>query len=97
MQEAIKAVEAICRLLANKPNNTLAECLNEMTKNSVFNDEKILLGIMNKLWGAYFSNFVRHADKPESIVKSRIEFAEAKFSLVMCSATVNFLKEKYGK
>jgi hypothetical protein len=24
-------------------------------------------------------------------------FAEAKFSLVMCSATVNFLKEKYGK
>ncbi len=97
MQESIKAVEAICRLLADKPDSTLGGRLDEMLKSSTFNDEKILLDLLKIFWRDYFSNFVRHAEKPQSVIKSKIEFVEAKFSLVMCSATVNFLKDKYGK
>ncbi len=95
IEESVKAVEAVCRLLVNKPGSTLGGCLEEMFKVSVFNDEKALLEVLKNFW-KYSSNFVRHATKPESVEKSKIEFAEAKFSLVMCSATVNFLKEKYG-
>lgn len=86
IKESISAVEAICQLVAGKPKATLGACLGELKKKGALHPA--LEKAMSHLYG-YTSDEggIRHALTEDSVVPS---YSEAKFTLVVCSAFVNF-------
>ena len=89
IKEAISAVEAICKIITNDDKETLGKALKKI-------DPKIeihpaLKDAFDKLYG-YTSDEdgIRHAllDIPN------LDFEDAKFMLVSCSAFINYLKAK---
>ena len=91
IKESISAVEATCNLLAGK-KITLGQCLKEIK-------EKVgLHGALEKAFSSLYgytseAEGIRHAllDEPT------LNFEDAKFMLVSCSAFVNYLKAKASK
>ena len=93
ISESCKAVEAMVRKINGDHTKTLGDSLKEITKLGKSDSDKILFKSLDKFWG-YASQFgIRHADNPTK--EYDIKLADAKLSLVMCSAWVNFFKEKY--
>ncbi len=93
IKESISAVEAMCCKITGKPNATLGNALNEIEKSH--NLHKALKASFSALYG-YTSDAggIRHSLLEDDIA---IEFEDAKFMLVSCSAFVNYLLEKTQK
>lgn len=92
IKESISSVEAICRQITNE--STLDKALPKLKTKGIIIPDKLYKG-MKELY--YFTNGeagIRHALMDESI---NIDFEEAKYMLVVCSAFVNYLKEKLAK
>lgn len=92
IKESISAVEALCGLVTGESTPTLGHCLKELEKHVDLHGA--LRSAFEKLYG-YTSDAegIRHAllDQP------RLDFEDAKFMLVACSAFVNYLKAKLSK
>lgn len=92
IKESISAVEAICRLITGKDNATLGQALKVIKGKITLHPA--LEQAFSKLYG-YTSDEqgIRHSllDEPD------IDFEDAKFMLVSCSAFINYLKLKSSK
>ncbi len=89
IKESISAVESICRIIGEKPKATLGEALKKIEDKVEIHPA--LKMAFDKLYG-YTSDEdgIRH-----SIMDLKdIDFEDAKFMLVSCSAFINYLKEK---
>jgi hypothetical protein len=90
IKEAISAVEGICAIITESPKATLGDALKKLTDKGIELHPALKDGF-SKLYG-YTSDAqgIRHAlmDKPN------LDFEDAKFMLVSCSAFVNLLKAK---
>ncbi|MEA5516495.1 AbiJ-NTD4 domain-containing protein [Nodularia sp. UHCC 0506] len=91
IKESISAVESICRLIANDNKTTLGKALNIIEKQQKVALNGLLKEAYSKLYG-YTSGAegIRHALLDES----NLDFEDAKFMLVSCSAFINYLKGK---
>jgi len=93
IKESISAVEAICRQIAGS-NATLGKALGEIRRQGKVDLHSALEGAFDKLYG-YTSDEegIRHSllEEPE------LDFEDAKFMLVSCSAFINYLKVKVSK
>lgn len=88
IKEAISAVEAVCKILTGDDNATLSQALKLLGKKSGEPPHQALQKAFEKLYGyANDAEGIRHAllDEPT------LDFADAKFMLVCCSAFVNYL------
>lgn len=92
IKESISAVEAICRLISGKDKAKLGEALKEIEK--AVEIHPALKVAFSKLYG-YSSDAegIRHALSEES----NLDFEDAKFMLVSCSAFINYLVSKSSK
>jgi hypothetical protein len=92
IKESISAVEATCKLIANNPKATLGDAIKEVKKK--VDIHPALEKAFDSLYG-YTSNAegIRHAllDKP------KLDFEDAKFMVVSCSAFINYLISKSSK
>jgi hypothetical protein len=92
IKESISAVEAICRLITGKDDATLGQALKVIKAKITVHPA--LEQAFSKLYG-YTSDAdgIRHSllDEPD------IDFEDAKFMLVSCSAFINYLKLKSSK
>lgn len=92
IKESISAIESICKLITKNPKGTLGRCLN-----TIENDVELhpaLKEAFKKLYG-YTSDAegIRHALMDES----NLDFEDAKFMLVSCTAFTNYLIAKAAK
>lgn len=89
IKESISAVEAICQLITSDNKATLGKALKEIEKNIGIHPS--FKSALDKLYG-YTSDAegIRHA----LLEESTLEFEDAKFMLVVCSAFTNFLISK---
>lgn len=94
IKESMSAVEAMCNLVAGSSSATLGQALSELDKNKTVDMHPALRGAFQKLYG-YTSDAdsIRHA----LLEESNLDFEDAKFMLVSCSAFVNYLKAKAAK
>lgn len=92
IKESISAVESICKMITQNPKGTLGKCLNEM-ENHVEIHSALKDGF-KKLYGyTSDSNGIRQALMEEP----NLDFEDAKFMLVSCSAFINYLISKATK
>jgi hypothetical protein len=84
----------MCNLIAESSSATLGQAIKELDRNKTVTLHPALRDAFSKLYG-YTSNAegIRHAllDEPN------LDFEDAKFMLVSCSAFVNYLKVKSAK
>lgn len=94
IKESISAVEAICKIISGNSSSTLGSALNMMERSGSFKMHGALKEAFSKLYGyTNDAEGIRHALMSESTV----EFEDAKFMLVACSAFVNYLIRKWDK
>lgn len=95
IKESISAVESICRLIANDGKATLGQALKIIENDGKIELHPALKSAFEKLYG-YTSDEdgIRHALMN---VNDDVNFEDAKFMLVSCSAFVNFLMVKASK
>lgn len=91
MKESILAVEAICSKIANKPKASLGDALNILEKEH--NLHTALKLSYSSLYG-YTSDAggIRHKLKDGD---QEVQYEDALYMLVTCSAFINYLKSKY--
>lgn len=92
VKESISAVEAICRLIANDKNATLGQAL-KMIKDKVGLHGALEKGFSSLYGYTSSAEGIRHA----LLEESTLDFEDAKFMLVSCSAFVNYLVSKASK
>lgn len=94
IKESISAVEAVCNTIAGSSSATLGQALKVLEKKNTVELHPALKDGFDKLYG-YTSDAdgIRHA----LLKKSNIDFEDAKFMLVSCSAFVNYLTTKSVK
>ena len=92
IKESISAVEALCVNLTGA--TTLGQALTKLDKDSTIKTHPALNEAFKKLYG-YTSDAggIRHA----LLEEDSLEFEDAKFMLVSCSAFVNYLQAKAAK
>src|ERR1700730_357857 len=90
IKEAISAVESMCRIIANDPKATLGDALKKVEKMGVKLHPSLKIAF-EKLYG-YTSDHggIRHS----LLDQSNVDFEDAKFMLVSCSAFLNLLKAR---
>jgi len=92
IKESISAVEAICRLITKNDKATLGQALKEV-------ETKIALhGALKKGFSSLYgytssADGIRHA----LLEEAKLNFEDAKFMLVSCSAFVNYLIAKTSR
>ncbi len=92
IKESISAVETICKMIINKPNATLGQALKEV-ENKIPIHPALKEGF-SKLYGYTSSpTGIRHSFYDLSV----IEYDDALYFLVVCSAFINYLKSKSSK
>lgn len=89
VKESISAVESICKNISGKTGASLPDALDAIKKR--YDIHPAFEIALNKMY-AYTSDAdgIRHGLSAKSV----IDFADAKFFLVACSAFVNYLKSK---
>jgi hypothetical protein len=92
IKESISAVEALCRIITDNPKATLGKALDQLAAAGV-NVHPSLKGAFDKLYG-YSSDAsgIRHSLSGEET----LDYDDAKFMLVSCSAFVNLLRARAG-
>lgn len=92
IKESISAVEALCVIITGNNKASLGQALTEIEKKHTLHEA--LKKSFSSLYG-YTSDAsgIRH-----SLIENGtdVDFEEAKFMLVTCSAFINFLKAKYS-
>ena len=93
IKESISAVEQVCQEITGDKKATLGQCLKAIDNNTL---HPALKQAFSKLYG-YTSDQggIRHAEGVGA--GSSVEFEDAEFMLVACSAFVNYLQAKQGK
>jgi hypothetical protein len=93
IKEAVSAVEALCNLIVGSKTTTLGHAIRKLETAGV-DTHPALEDALAKMYG-YSSDAdgIRHALMDES----NLDFEDAKFMLVSCSAFVNYLLAKAGK
>lgn len=86
IKESISSVEALCTKLTGEA--TLGQALKRLEANGSIKTHPALNGAFQKLYG--YTSDVRHA----LLEEDDLEFEDAKFMLVSCSAFVNYLQAK---
>jgi len=90
IKESISAVEALCKIILGNDKVTLGEALNEFEKK--YKLHNALKKSFSSLYGfTSDSGGIRHSLLEDDVV---LDFADAKFMLVSCSAFINYLKVK---
>lgn len=90
IKESISAVEAFCKIIAQDEKATLSKALAIIEKQHSLHSS--LKEAYNKLYGyASDADGIRHAMIENG---NAVEFEDAKFMLVTCSAFINYLKAK---
>jgi hypothetical protein len=89
VKESISAVEAICKIVTTNEKATLGDTIKILSKES--KSHPAFLSALDKLYG-YTSDEsgIRHS----LIDMDKVDFAEAKFMLVICSAFINYIHLK---
>jgi hypothetical protein len=91
INESISAVEAMCNIISGKKNKGLGSALGEIERTKKVEVHKALKGGFEKIYGwTSDANGIRHP----MMEMSNVDFEDAKFMLVSCSAFINYLKEK---
>ena len=92
IKESISAVESMCQIIAKDKKATLGQALKKIEE--IIPIHKALKNAFSQLYG-YSSEEggIRHA----LLAEPNVEFEDAKFMLISCSAFVNYLKEKVSK
>jgi AbiJ N-terminal domain 4 len=92
IKESISAVEAICRIITGKQKATLGKALDQLAAAGV-NVHPALKDAFDKLYG-YSSDAdgIRHS----LLRETTLDYEDAKFMLVSCSAFVNLLRARTG-
>lgn len=94
VKESISAVESVCKVISGNEKATLKDALNSLISNGM-NIHGSLKSATLALYGyASDEGGIRHAERE---TESTVTFEEAKFMMVTCSATVNYLVAEYGK
>jgi hypothetical protein len=92
IKESISAVEAICNLIIGNDHSTLGGALKKIESKVVIHPA--LKSAFSALYGYTSSaDGIRHA----LLDQSKLDFEDAKFMLVSCSAFVNYLMIKSSK
>jgi len=96
IKESISAVEAMCQIITQNKKATLGDALKLIEKQGKIQLHQALKMAFNKLYG-YTSNAsgIRHGSG--LMEEQDLDFEDAKFILVTCSAFINYLKEKVNK
>ena len=92
IKEAISAVESACRIVTGNPKATRGDALKQLEKKEIRIHSALKAGF-DKLYG-YTSDEggIRHS----LLEQSTVDFEDAKFMLVSCSAFVNLLRARSG-
>lgn len=94
IKESISAVETLCRIVTDQPKLELGKALKQIESQGAIDLHPALKDAFIKLYGwTSDENGIRHAlmDEPN------IEFEDAKFMLVSCSAFINYVLAKMAK
>ncbi|KKL64859.1 hypothetical protein LCGC14_2160790, partial [marine sediment metagenome] len=92
VKESISAVESICQIITQNKNVTLGKALKRIEDHIKIHGA--LKNAFSQLYGYTSSEGgIRHALLDES----NIDFEDAKFMLISCSAFINYLKVKISK
>jgi uncharacterized protein with PIN domain len=90
IKESISAVEALCKIITADDSATLAKALAKIEKTHELHGS--LKNAFSSIYGyTSDSGGIRHSLTEDGI---RVEFEDAKFMLVSCSAFINYLKAK---
>lgn len=90
IKESISAVEALCNIITGSSSSTLGKALTELEKKHALHGS--LKGAFSALYGwTSDAGGIRHALEENN---AGVDFEDAKFMLVSCSAFVNYLKAK---
>lgn len=92
IKESISAVEAICQLVTGNSKATLGQALKEI-KDKVGLHPALKKAFSNLYGYTSSADGIRHA----LLEESNLDFEDAKFMLVSCSAFVNYLVAKSSK
>jgi hypothetical protein len=96
IKESISAVETVCVVIAGKDNaKTLAKALNYMENHSIIKIHGALKQAFSSLYGyASDADGIRHGLLEPNL---NLEFDDAKYMLVTCTAFINYLVSKASK
>ena len=87
IEESISAVEALARIILNKPSATLGQLADQLNIHQSFREA------IKKLYGwTSDEGGIRHSDNNK---KLNVDEKEARYMLVQCSALVNYIISKY--
>lgn len=92
IKESISAVESISKILSKKSKCSLSDALTELTK-IIKIHPALIKGFKNIYGFTSDENGIRHA----LLEESNLDFDDAKYMLVSCSAFVNYLLSKANK
>ena len=90
IKESISAVEAICRNITKE--STLDRALNKFKSNGVIINSQLKQGLEKIYYYTNDKNGIRHALMEDDFIKK----CDARFMLVLCSAFVNYINEKFS-
>jgi len=94
IDESILAVESLCRKITEKPKAKLGEALNQIEREGKIEIHTALKQAYSKIYGfASDAAGIRHGWSDELT----LDFADAKYMLVSCSAFINYLILKTAK
>lgn len=87
IKESISAIEALARVVLNKPSATLGQLADQLNIHQSFREA------IKKLYGwTSDEGGIRHSDNNKKI---NVDEKEARYMLVQCSALVNYIISKY--
>lgn len=87
IKESISAIEALARIILNKPSTTLGQLADQLNIHQSFREA------IKKLYGwTSDEGGIRHSDNNK---KLNVDEKEARYMLVQCSALVNYIISKY--
>lgn len=89
VNEAVSAVESVCRLIVKSPSATLGGCIKELRRQERING--LVISALDKIW-EFSSKSTRHAGQPKAKL---IDYPTAKYIVVSCAASVNLLAMHY--
>lgn len=90
IKESISAVESICQKIVNE-EITLGKALDVIRNKPLLDISPIVISALDKLYGyTSSSDGIRHAMTDEP----KVRFEDAKFMLVTCSGSVNYIASK---
>ena len=93
IKESISAVESLCKLITGE-SLSLGQALNKIEKKGILKLHPDLKEGFKKIYGyTSDSDGIRHGLSKES----NLDYEDAKFMLVACSAFINYLRVKWNK